>query len=80
MPYTNTTSIQEAAKRARASDLAMFAACINFDNFLRKELVCKDIILKNLATEGQAVFVRNCRLMSPYKGPTNNKWYSDSTI
>ena len=78
--YTNTTSIQEAAKRARASDLVMFAACINFDNFLRKEFVCADIIFRNLATEGQAVLVRNCRLMSPYKGQTNKKCYSDSTI
>ena len=58
----------------------MLAACINFDNFLRKEFVCADIIFRNLATEGQAVLVRNYRLMSPYKGQTNKKWYSDSTI
>ena len=46
----------------------MLAACINFDIFLRKEFVCADIIFRNLATEGEAVLVRNCRLMSPYKG------------
>ena len=58
MPVYKTNKysrIQEAAKRARASDLVMLAACINFDNFLRKVFVCADIIFRNLARETVAL-------------------------
>ena len=39
-----------------------------------------DIILMNLATDGQEDLVKNDLLKSVYNGQTNKKWYSDSTM
>ena len=71
---------QETANSDRAWDLTVFGNLINFANFIRNRFEFEDIMLINFATDGQDVLVKNSLLILVYKGQTNKKWNSDSTI
>ena len=73
-------AFQETANSDSAWDLTIFANLINFANFIRNRFEFEDIMLINFATDGQDVLVENSLLKLVYKGQTNKKWNSDSSI
>ena len=73
-------AFQETATSDSAWDLTVFVNLINFASFIRNRFEFEDIMLINFATDGQDVLVKNSLLILVYKGQTNKKRNSDSTI
>ena len=73
-------TLKRTANADRACDLTVFADLINFASFKRNRFEFEDIMMINVVTDGPDVLVKNVLLKRVYKGQTNNKWNSDSTI